>query len=440
MKITRGFITLLFWGSLAVNGFAQTLGKPIDDGTAGYARELVRFHAASTENLLKKNDFEPFAIALFGWRALAIARLPFNKLEGTHLNICRLALGIYDKEIDATLTVLSSRPTEMVSFVQSTPAELAVIQKFVVQKYGGKYLTGLTAISTGDGRTAPPKKDETAAWKYQLGATLGELAGSVTKWYAFPNNPKYDESISDMLRTLTQAIGQAPKDAPPDLLTNLKQLAAFGSKRFYAVDERQQIGAALKQTLMTTFAFAKPLPEVLQEIAKVVDRNRPAPAASTEAAKAKEVANQYRQEGLKKYAAKMYDPAIDDFNRAVELDPNNPLVYVNRGMAYLQKTSYDTAIADLTKAISFGGVTAEDYYTLDYRALAYIRKGDLNAALGDLNQSLMLNPQQDYGYYLRGVIYKNRGNTAQARTDFQMALRLNPNSKLAQDELAKLGQ
>jgi tetratricopeptide (TPR) repeat protein len=439
MKPARGLITLLFWGSLAVSGFAQTLGKPIDDGTAGYARELVRFHAASTENLLKKNDFEPFAIGLFGWRALAIARLPFNKLEGTHLNICRLALGIYDKEIDATLTALSSRPTEMVSFVQSTPAELAVIQKFVVQKYGGKYLlTALTA--TGEGRTAPPKKDASAAWKYQLGASLGELAGSVTKWYAFPNNPKYDESISDLLRTLTKEVGQAPKDAPPDLLTSLKQLAAFGSKRFYSVDERQQIGAAIKQTLMTTFAFAKPLPEALQEIAKVVDRNRPAPAASTDTAKAKEVANQYRQEGLKKYEAKLYDAAIEDFNRSAELDPNNSFVYFNRGMAYLQKALYDTAIADLTKAISFGGVTADDYYTLDYRALAYIRKGDLNAALTDLNQSLTLTPQQDYGYYLRGVIYKNRGNTAQAKTDFQMALRLNPNSKLAQDELAKLGQ
>src|ERR1700754_469373 len=150
MKIAQRSIVLLFLVSLAANSFAQGFGKAIDDGAAGYARELVRFHAASVANLLKKSDFEPFAVSFFGWRALTIARLPYNKLDGTHLNICRLALDIYDKELDATLQAVASRPTLMVSFVEATPAEKDAMQKFVVRKYGDKYLMpGINAALTG---------------------------------------------------------------------------------------------------------------------------------------------------------------------------------------------------------------------------------------------------------------------------------------------------
>src|SRR5215510_3868615 len=110
MRIAKRLMALFFLVSLAGNPFAQGFGKAVDDGAAGYASELARFHSSSVSNLLKKNDFEPFAVSFFGWRALTITRLPYNKLEGTHLNICRLALGIYDKELDATLQPMVARP------------------------------------------------------------------------------------------------------------------------------------------------------------------------------------------------------------------------------------------------------------------------------------------------------------------------------------------
>ncbi len=441
MKTSRLYLCLFLLLSPAASSFAQGLGKAVDDGAAAYAGQLARFHGASVENLLKRPDLEPFAISFFGWRALTITRLPFNKLEGAHLNICRLGLNIYnDKELDATLQALTARATEVIQTVEATEAEKDAIQKFVVRKYGTKYLMpGLAEVSSGNTKAAPPKVDETAAWKYRLGAALGELSGSVIKWFWFPNNPKYDAAISGYLLNIDKEIKNAPKDAPPELMASLQQLAAFGSKKFFSPAEREQIGTAIKQTLPTTLGFAKPLPTILQDLAKAVETANPKPSPATaDTAKAKEMANQYRQEGLKKFGAKLYDPAIGDFNRALEIDPNNPLVYFNRGQVYIQKGEYDLAIADLTKSISFGGTTAEDYYALDYRALAYIRKNDLTAALADLNQALALNAQHPYGYYLRGVIYKSRGNTAAARADFQAALTINPNYQLAKDELAKL--
>ena len=442
MRIARIVTAFLIYFLIAPGDFAQGFGKAVDDGAGDYASALARFHGSSVSNLLKKTDLQPFAVSFFGWRALAIARLPFNKLEGTHLNLSRLGLDIYDKELDATLTALAARPTAMLAFVEATPAEKDAIQKFVVRKYGGQYL--MPELS---GQPTPQKRDETAAWKYDLGATLGELAGSVVKWYAFPNNAKYDESISDMLRNLDKSIKAAPKDAPPDLLANLKQLAAFGSKRFFAPEERQQIGAAIHQTLLTTLAFAKPLSSALENFANSVDKATPtAPAAKTttappsEAAKAREVARQYLQEGKKKLEAKLYDPAIGDFNRAAELDPNNHLIYFNRAHAYYQKALYDDAIADLTRAINLDGVNADDFYAMTYRAIVYMKKGAFDAALADLNQALTFGVQQDHAYFVRGLLYKSKGDLAQAKSDLQAALRINPDNQGAKTALAALGQ
>jgi tetratricopeptide (TPR) repeat protein len=450
MKVSKILAGLLLLISLSVNGFAQGFGKLVDDGGVAYAGELIRFHSSSVGNLLKRPDLEPFAVSFFGWRAMTIARLPFNKIEGTHLNVCRLALKVYDKELDAMLQTLADRPTSLTSFVEATQAEKAAIQKFVVGKYGAKYLPGINAIVSGNNKAAPEKKDETAAWKYGVGGRLGELAGSITKWFAFPNHPKYDESISEYLRNLEKEIQNAPKDTPPDFIANLKRLAAFGNKKFYSPQEREQIGLALQQTLMTSLAFAKPLSKALDDFANTVNKTISAPtkpnASATsiqtpaDTAKAKEIAEQYRQQGIAKFKNKLYDPAVDDYNRAAELDPNNPYIYANRGQAYLEKGEVDKAVLDFTKALNLGGITAEDHVYFNDRARAYFKKGALELALADVNQAISLYAKNAYGYYLRGFIYKSTGNTAQAKADFQASLNLNPNFQAAKDELTKLGK
>src|SRR5687767_1837752 len=122
MKVAKISVVLLILVVLSANGFAQGFGKVIDDGAGEYARELINFHSANAGDLLKKKDFEPFTVSFFGWRALTIARLPFNKFEGSHLNVCRLALSIYDNELDATLQTLASRPTQKTSVVEATAA------------------------------------------------------------------------------------------------------------------------------------------------------------------------------------------------------------------------------------------------------------------------------------------------------------------------------
>ena len=48
---------------------------------------------------------------------------------------------------------------------------------------------------------------------------------------------------------------------------------------------------------------------------------------------------------------KRYDDALADFNRAIELDPDNAAFIASRGDAYKHTELYDDALADFNRAI-----------------------------------------------------------------------------------------
>lgn len=121
-----------------------------------------------------------------------------------------------------------------------------------MQKHGGKYLR-FTALFAGNTDKEP---DEIAKWKYSLGAGLIELAGYVTKRYAFPNNARYDQTIAADLRRLDDPIENAPPRTSAELIDNLKKLQSFGNKNKFTLTERKQLGAFLKQTLFSTISLA----------------------------------------------------------------------------------------------------------------------------------------------------------------------------------------
>lgn len=68
----------------------------------------------------------------------------------------------------------------------------------------------------------------------------------------------------------------------------------------------------------------------------------------------KEVATLYNNRGVV-YADKgQHDRAIDNFNKALELNPNSAKAYNNRGITYGNKGQHDMAIADFQKACDMG--------------------------------------------------------------------------------------
>lgn len=86
-----------------------------------------------------------------------------------------------------------------------------------------------------------------------------------------------------------------------------------------------------------------------------------------------------------------YDRAFADFDAAMALDAQNPLIPYNRGNAYFDTKQYERAIADYSRAIDL-----DENFPLAYlnRGIARERLGDTEAAAGDYRRALALDPTQ----------------------------------------------
>src|SRR5436190_1431713 len=72
-----------------------------------------------------------------------------------------------------------------------------------------------------------------------------------------------------------------------------------------------------------------------------------------------QTAAEYLKRGIAYQEDKKYLPALDDFNKAIELDPKLAEAYYHRGMVQLEK---EKAIADYSKAIELKPDYAEAYF------------------------------------------------------------------------------
>ncbi|HBE57407.1 MAG TPA: hypothetical protein DEG17_27425 [Cyanobacteria bacterium UBA11149] len=133
------------------------------------------------------------------------------------------------------------------------------------------------------------------------------------------------------------------------------------------------------------------------------------------------------------------DQAIDDFNQALKLEPNNARTYNNRGVAYREKGEKDRAIADFNLALKLNPNSALVY---NNRGRAYLNKGEKDRATADFNQAIKLNPNLAQAYNYRGLVYYSKGEFDRAIADFNQALKLHPGYTEAYyfRELAKIAK
>ena len=87
--------------------------------------------------------------------------------------------------------------------------------------------------------------------------------------------------------------------------------------------------------------------------------------------------------------------------------------WMNKGVEQANKRDWDGAICSFTHALSLH--TNYNYYVL--RGAAYVNEGFYKRALADCNESLIINPNYGYAYYIRGRAYEGLNEIDKARKD-----------------------
>ncbi len=93
--------------------------------------------------------------------------------------------------------------------------------------------------------------------------------------------------------------------------------------------------------------------------------------------------------GVIQYHARNYGAAIEAYDRAIELDPTNPVAYDLKGYALLKSGEAEKAVQSLRQAVELDPTYIWSHYDL---SLAYWAIGDTGKAVAEVQRVLQLDP------------------------------------------------
>lgn len=141
-----------------------------------------------------------------------------------------------------------------------------------------------------------------------------------------------------------------------------------------------------------------------------------------------DLSNAYYCRGNAYVMKESYDNAMEDFNKALELNPKNWFAYALRGFVYTKKNLLDKALADLNRAIELNPKDAVAYI---FRSHIYVEKKLYDRTIEDLSRAIELDPKNEYAYCFRGTAYMQNKLYDRAIGDLNRAIELDPSDVVA---------
>ncbi len=130
------------------------------------------------------------------------------------------------------------------------------------------------------------------------------------------------------------------------------------------------------------------------------------------------------QQALDKVKKGELQSALEDYNQAIEANPENSEAYNNRGNAYFFLNQPEEAIKNYNQAIKLNPELSRAYYN---RGFAYQRQGKTELAVKDFNKTLSLNPDYLPAYLNRAVVRSILGDNQGAIEDYNEVIKKDPN-------------
>jgi len=129
----------------------------------------------------------------------------------------------------------------------------------------------------------------------------------------------------------------------------------------------------------------------------------------------------YRR-GLTYFEKNDYSRAIQDFDEAIKLNPDNAAILQSRGWAYESKNDYDQAIRDYDRALSLQSSYGP---ALIRRAKVYEAKRQYEQALADYEAATQADPKLA-SERAKGFVFFYLGRMTQSAEMFEKHMKFNP--------------
>ena len=128
------------------------------------------------------------------------------------------------------------------------------------------------------------------------------------------------------------------------------------------------------------------------------------------------------------------DSAIEDYDRALLLDPAYAIARTNRGMAHVAKGAFVQALRDYDKALELDPAYGPAYASRCW-LFGFMGYGD--TALADCDESLRLNPLDATALDSRAFAYWLLEEQERARLDLELAREIDPERPVWEDRFTE---
>ena len=127
--------------------------------------------------------------------------------------------------------------------------------------------------------------------------------------------------------------------------------------------------------------------------------------------------NEAFERGIDAFVNKDFSESVEEFTKAIEINPNFALPYVSRGAALMGMHRIEESISDFDHAIELDPDYPKTYHL---RGLARVEVEDHQGALEDFGNAIDLDPDYGQAYYSRAALHIKLGREDLATEDIRM--------------------
>ena len=139
--------------------------------------------------------------------------------------------------------------------------------------------------------------------------------------------------------------------------------------------------------------------------------------------------------------------AIDEYKKALELDPNNSMIYGEMAESYLRNNRVRDAVETAEKAIRVNPDNLEAHKLLSSIYIQLIGRANaqqppsqetINNAIHEFEEIVRIDPSEQQGFLMLGRLYQIKGDREKATAIYKQLLGVEPGSEEGVVALAKL--